>query len=133
MSTKLVQASSCKPGSYVVIDDVACKVVSTDISKPGKHGATKMRMVATGLLDNKRREIVMPASDNIAVPIIEKKGAQVLSVTGDMANVMDEETYETFDLQIPEELKESCVPNAKIMYWDILGEKVMKQLKSAAE
>lgn len=133
MATKLVQANSVKTGSYIVIDDAACRVVSTDTSKPGKHGSAKVRIVAVGLLDDKRREIVSPATDNVPVPIIEKKTAQVLSVSGDMANVMDEETYETFDLKVPDELKESVTPNAKVIYWIIMGEKVMKQLKSAGE
>jgi len=133
MTTKLVSAGTSKVGSYVVIDGAACRVVSADTSKPGKHGSAKIRIVATGLLDSKRRETVMPVSDNIEVPIIEKKTAQVLNVTGDMANIMDDESYETFDLKIPDELKETVVPNCKILYWIILGEKVMKQLKSGAD
>ncbi|RJQ21902.1 translation initiation factor IF-5A [Candidatus Woesearchaeota archaeon] len=133
MSTKVVGAGSVKEGSFIVIDGVACKVVSAETSKSGKHGHAKARIMAIGLLDNKKREIVMPASDNVDVPIIEKKSAQVLSVTGDMANVMDDESFETFDLKIPEELKESVVPNCKILYWTILGERVMKQLKGGAE
>jgi len=133
MSIKVVGAGSIKEGSFIIVDGVACKAVSTDTSKSGKHGHAKVRIVAVGILDNKKREIVMPAHDNVEVPIIEKKSAQVLSVVGDMANVMDEESYETFDLQIPDELKESVVPNCKILYWIILGEKVMKQLKGGAE
>jgi translation initiation factor 5A len=53
----------------------------------------------------------------------------VLSVSGDTANVMDAESYETFDLKIPEELKADVVEGAKVLYWIILGEKVMKQIK----
>ena len=64
-----------------------------------------LRLVAIGLMDNKKRELVMPAHDNVEVPIIDKMTAQVLSVVGDIANVMDETTFETFDLKIPEELK----------------------------
>ncbi len=133
MTTKVAGAGSIKEGSFIVIDGVACKVVNAEISKSGKHGHAKARIVAIGILDNKKREIVMPAHDNVEVPIIEKKSAQVLSVSGEMANVMDEETYETFDLKIPEELKASVVPNCKVLYWIILGEKVMKQLKGGAE
>lgn len=128
-----MSAGSVKEGSFIVIDGVACKVVSAETSKSGKHGHAKARIVAIGLLDNKKREIVMPSSDTVDVPIIEKKSAQVLSVTGDMANVMDDESFETFDLKIPEGLKESVVPNCKILYWTILGERVMKQLKGGAE
>lgn len=133
MSTKVVGAGSVKEGSFIVIDGVACKVSSAETSKSGKHGHAKARIVAIGLLDNKKREIVMPAHDNVEVPLIEKRSAQVLSVSGDLANVMDEETFETVDIKVPEELKETVVPNCKVIYWIILGEKVMKQLKGGSD
>lgn len=133
MTTKVVGAGTLKEGSYIVIDNAACRVATTDTSKSGKHGHAKVRIVAIGLLDNKKREIVLPAHDNVEVPLIEKKSAQVLSVTGDTANVMDDETFETFDISIPEELKGTIVPNCKVLYWIILGEKVMKQLKAGVE
>ena len=133
MSTKVVGAGSVKEGSFIVVDGVACKVINAETSKSGKHGHAKARIVAVGLLDEKKREIVLPAHDNVESPIIEKKGAQVLSVSGDIANVMDEETFETFDLKIPDELKDSVLPNSKILYWVILGEKVMKQIKGGGE
>ncbi len=133
MSTKVVGAGTIKEGSYIIIDGVACKVANAETSKSGKHGHAKARIVAIGLLDNKKREIVLPAHDNVEVPLIEKKSAQVLSVSGDTANVMDDVTYETLDLKIPEELKGTVVPGCKVLFWIIMGEKVMKQLKSGVE
>lgn len=117
-------------GNYVVIDGVASIVSDTQTSRPGKHGHAKVRLTAVGMIDGKKRELVMPGHDNIDVPIIEKKTAQVLSVTNDTANVMDAETFETFDLKIPEELKEGCREGASILYWIILNDKVMKQIKA---
>ena len=131
MATKIVGASSIKAGSFLVVDGVACKVVDSQVSKSGKHGHAKIRIVAIGLIDDKKREIVMPGGDNVEVPIIEKKNAQVLSVANDMANVMDMESYETFNLKIPEELKGKVVENSQVLYWDIMGEKVMKSVKGA--
>ena len=133
MTTKVVQAGSIKEGSYIVVDNAACRVVSSVHGKGGKHGAAKMRIVSVGILDGKKRDIVMPASDNIHVPIIEKRSAQVLSVAGDMANIMDMESYETFDLEIPEEMRGKVVDGCQVLYWVVLGQKVMKQLKSGAE
>jgi translation initiation factor 5A len=127
--TKLQSVGSLQKGSYIVIDGVACKVVSTATSRPGKHGHAKVNLMAVGLIDGKKRNIVLPGHDNVEVPIIEKKTAQVLSVSGDTANVMDSETYETFDLEIPEELKGSVVEGCSVLYWLILTEKVMKQVK----
>lgn len=133
MSTKVVGAGTLKEGSYIMIDGAPCKIASTDTSKSGKHGHAKVRIVAIGLLDDKKREVVMPAHDNVEVPLIEKKSAQVLSVTGDMANVMDEATFETFDLKIPDDMKEHVVSNCKVIFWIIMGEKIMKQLKQGAD
>ncbi len=117
-------------GNYVVIDGVASIVSDTQTSRPGKHGHAKVRLVAVGMIDGKKREIVMPGHDNIDVPIIEKKTAQVLSIVGDTANVMDSESFETFDLKIPEELKDTCREGSNILYWVILNDKVMKQVKA---
>ena len=131
MSKKVVGVNTIKVGSFIIIDDVACKVTSCESSKSGKHGHAKYRIVAVGLLDGKKREILRPSGENVEVPIIDKKTAQVLSVTGDTANVMDVESYETFDLKIPEEFKGQVVEGANVLFWVILGEKVLKQVKGA--
>ena len=129
MTTKNVSAGSIQKGSYIMIEGVACRVVDTQTSKPGKHGHAKIRISAMGIIDEKKRIVVMPGHDNVDVPIIEKKTAQVLSIQNDVANVMDSETYETFDLKIPEELKEQVVEGCSVLYWQILNDKVMKQIK----
>lgn len=127
--TKLQSVGSLQKGSYIVVDGAACKVVSTATSRPGKHGHAKVNLMAVGLIDGKKRNLVLPGHDNVEVPIIEKKTAQVLSVSGNTANVMDSETYETFDLEIPEELQGKVVEGCSVLYWLILTEKVMKQIK----
>lgn len=129
MATKTVGGNDLKVGSYIIIEGAACKIVDIQISRPGKHGHAKMRIEGMGIMDNKRRIIVMPAHDNIEVPIIEKKTAQVLSVHGSIANVMDVETYETFDFTVPEELKAACIPGVSVLYWKVLEDKLMKQVK----
>ena len=130
MATKMGSVGSLQKGNYVIIDGAACKVVDTQTSRPGKHGHAKVRLSAVGLIDEKKRVVVMPGHDNIEVPIVEKKSAQVLSISGDTANVMDSESYETFDLKIPEELKGQVVEGCNVLYWVILNDKVMKQVKS---
>jgi len=129
MTTKIQSVGSLQKGSYVILDGAACKVADMQVSRPGKHGHAKVRLTAVGLVDGKKRVTVMPGHDNVDVPIVEKKSAQVLSIQGDAANVMDSESYETFDLAIPEELKGEVVEGVNVMYWVILNDKVMKQVK----
>lgn len=128
--TKKGEVSGLTKGSYVVFGGAACKVADIQISRPGKHGHAKARITAVGLLDGKKRVEVMPGHDKVDVPIVGKKTAQVLSIIGDKANVMDMESYETFDLDIPNELKNEVTGGCTILYWEILDDKVMKQVKS---
>lgn len=123
-------AGSLQKGNYVVMDGVACIVSDVSISRPGKHGHAKVNFSGVGLLDGKKRNMVMPGSDNVEIPIIDKRNAQVLSIHGSSCNVMDSETYESFDLDIPTELSDSLKEGVTVLYWVILGEKVMKQIKN---
>ncbi len=133
MTTKLVEPGTIKIGGYIVIDGEACKVVDTSVSRPGKHGHAKFRIVAVGLIDGKKRDIVMPGHDKIEVPMVEKNTAQILSLSGTTANVMDTDSYETFDLEIPEELRDKLSEGTQVIYWEILGKKVMKQIKGGSD
>lgn len=123
------QVTSLKKGSYIIIDGIACIVRDIQTSKPGKHGHAKCRIEAIGMIDGQKKIIVKPGHEKIDVPIVEKKTAQVLSISGDTVNVMDMVSYETFDLKIPEELKKDIKEGSQVLYWIILDQKVIKQLK----
>lgn len=122
-------AGSLKPGRYVMIDDVPCVVRNIEIAKTGKHGHAKCRIEAISLINDEKKIIISPAHDKVDVPIVDKRDAQVLSIAGDKANVMDMTSYETFDLKIPEELKDKLKEGVQIMYWSMMGQKVIKQVK----
>ncbi|MFH1276273.1 MAG: translation initiation factor IF-5A [Candidatus Woesearchaeota archaeon] len=126
---KLVSVGTLKKGDTIILDGAPCRITDTATSRPGKHGHAKVNLTAVGMLDGKKRQIVMPGHDRVEAPIVEKKNAQVLSVSGNMANVMDVETYETFDMEIPEELKNDVKEGVEVLYWVLMGAKVMKQVK----
>ena len=129
MATTRTVIKSLQPGRYVVIDDEPCKVLSVTTSVPGKHGGAKARLEAIGLFDNKRRSVVKPASAEIDVPIVEKKTGQVVAIMGNMAQIMDMETYETFESPIPDELKDKIAQGGEILYWVVMGRKMLVQVK----
>lgn len=136
MEKKLTNASSLKKGSYVLIDDNACVVREVSMSKPGKHGHAKARIVAIDMITGSKKEIVKPGHDNVEVPIIAKQNAQVLSIEGNNVMLMDNESFENLeaDLEIADEdVKGKVAIGQVIQYWDIGGKIVIKQIKEDAE
>jgi translation initiation factor 5A len=127
---KVMQAiKNLKPGNYIVIDGVPCRVEKVTTSVSGKHGAAKTRVEAIGVFDGTRRSIVKPSDEEVEVPILQRKKAQVLAVTGNIAHLMDSQTFEELQLEIPEERKNEVKEGAEIEYFEILGIKTLKPLK----
>ena len=130
MVLRLITGTGAKPGTTILWEGVPCIVKSNDQSKTGKHGSMKCRMEVVGIFDKKKRIGVIPGDEKIEVPLIEKKRAQVLSVNMDAnnVNVMDLESFETFDLPFAEELKDELAPEKQVEYWDVEGQKVVMRV-----
>jgi translation initiation factor 5A len=59
----------------------------------------------------------------VSVPIIDKRSAQIISIMGENVQLMDLETYETFEMKIPDEFKDQLQPGSEILYLEALGRK----------
>ena len=107
MAREQTEVRELQEGNYVMINDVPSKITSYSTSKPGKHGSAKARVEGTGVFDSQKRNFTQPVDAKVWVPIINRKGGQVISVQGDDMQVMDLETYETFTMRIPDGLDPS--------------------------
>jgi len=101
---KFAQAGTLKPGKYVLIDDEVCQVKSTEKSKPGKHGAAKVRVVAFNIFTGQKRGLLKGTDVEVEVPMIVKQNGQVVSVIGNVVQVMDMETFAIYDAAKPEDI-----------------------------
>lgn len=127
MADKVIK--NLKKGGFILIDGVPCEIVSINISKSGKHGAAKARVEGMGMFDGRRRSIIKPADAKVQVPILNKKQAQVLAITGDKVQLMDLTDYSTFDLDIPKSMKGELKSGEEIMYYEIEGKKTLESPK----
>jgi len=112
----LNEVRNLRPNGYIIIDDEPCKISSISKSKPGKHGEAKARIEAVGLFDGAKRTVVHPVKHKVGVPMIDKRQGQVITATGEMAQVMDLETYETFDMLVDAEYQGKLEPGQEINY-----------------
>jgi len=120
---QLAEIRTLKVNRYMIIDDEPCKIMSISTSKPGKHGEAKARIEAIGIFDKQKRSIVKPVKHKVHVPIIDKRNAQVVALMGSNVQLMDLETYETFEMPIPDEYKDQLEPGKEISYLEALGRK----------
>lgn len=138
---RMEETGHIKLGQYIIIEGVPSKVVDILRSAPGKHGHAKCRISAVGVFDDKKRVVLKPAHSQLEVPLIDKKNGQIIAVatktkqTPDgtieikVANVMDSDTFETFEIEVPTELVDKAVEGKGIVYWEILGKRIMRELK----
>ncbi len=121
---ELAEVRTLRVNRYMIINDEPCKIMSISTSKPGKHGESKARIEAIGIFDGQKRSVVHPVKHKVHVPMIDKRSAQILSLMGkDVVQLMDLETYETFEMSIPDEFKGKLAPGNEILYLQALGKK----------
>ena len=126
MVLKIINATEARIGTNILIDGVAYTIKKIDISKTGKHGHSKCRVEASGIINNQKKVFVIPGHDRFEVPIVNKKKGQVLSI-GDKVSIMDLESFETLEVACPEEVKEEIKESNNVEYWDVEGEKIIKR------
>jgi translation initiation factor 5A len=63
--------------------------------------------------------------------MIEKRSGQVVSVVGETVQLMDLESYETFETEMPKEgeLKGKLTPGAEIEYWKVFDRIKLARVK----
>lgn len=123
MPTEQAEVRTLKEGRYMNIEDEPCKILSISTSKPGKHGEAKARIEALGMFDGNKRSVVYPVKHKVQVPLIDKRNAQIVSLMGAEVQLMDLETYELFQLPIPDDLKDSLKPGEEIQYMVVMDRK----------
>ena len=137
MSTRPTEANSIKRGSYVLADEEPCQVIDLSHSKTGKHGHAKIRMEVIGLFDKKKRSLVMPSTNRVQVPIIDKRNAQVITIEGEEMSVMDKESYETISIPKPSKEEHLAKLNeivgagktAEVEYWIVMNRFIVNRVK----
>ncbi len=130
MSEKIfASAKDLKEGKYVLIEDIPCRIVEIETSKPGKHGAAKMRVTAIGIFNGQKKTLLTPSDQDVEVPIIERKNVQIMSVSGKTVQVMDAETYEIYDLGLPDELLANAAAGKEAEVLQAMGRRKMERIK----
>jgi translation initiation factor 5A len=115
----------------MMVDDEPCRVISMDKSKPGKHGAAKARIIAVGFFSGRKKDVTMPADRMVDVPVIDKRSATVIADLGENYQLMDAESFETYELPKPTdpEIVDKIQLNVEVEVWEIMGKRAVTRVK----
>ena len=128
MTTTIQEIRSLKVGRYLVVDDAPCRIVEYTVSKPGKHGEAKARIVAVGIFDGTKRSLVHPVKHKVHVPQVDNRKGQVLNRQRSEVQFMDLEPWETFTIpmgDIPTEFQGSLEPGGEIRFLQAMGRRLV--------
>ncbi|HLC77520.1 MAG TPA: translation initiation factor IF-5A [Candidatus Nanoarchaeia archaeon] len=128
MVLKIIDATEAKVGTNIMLEGETYTIKKMDVSKTGKHGHAKVRLEAVGIINENKKVFVVPGHERFDVPLINKRKGQVLSV-GDKVSLMDLESFETLEMNCPEELKSSIQENVNVEYWDVEGKMIIKRIQ----
>jgi translation initiation factor 5A len=124
-----LEARELKEGRFMLIDDEPCKIDSIEKSKPGKHGASKLRIEARSIFTNAKRTYLGSVADKVWVPTVDRRAGQLLSFHGGVAQIMDKDSFETFDIQVPEEFAEGLVAGGDVSYIIAMERKMITKMQ----
>ncbi len=120
-------------------DQEPCLIKGIERSKSGKHGHAKVRVVCVGMFDNNKRSFTIPSGHMVEVPEIIKGNAQINFIEDLSINIMNLESYESFDVNWPqdEELKNklkelqtnpSKISTTQVEYWQLAGKTLINRV-----
>ncbi len=135
MSVNYATLGELSKGSYIVIDGEPCRIVEISRAKTGKHGSAKAHIVAISVFTGQKKTFVAPVDTRVQVPVIEKRLGQILADMGDQVQIMDLETYDTFEVEKPsddESLAAKLQPGITVEYWLIMGKPKIMRIRSGS-
>ncbi len=139
LSIRRTEIQKLKTGQFLMVENEPCVIKSTERSKSGKHGHAKVRVVCVGMFDKNKRSLTIPSGHVVEVPEIIKGNAQINFIEDSSINIMNLETYESIDVDWPEDeglnkkLKDlqvnpDNISTTQVEFWQLAGKTLINRV-----
>jgi len=94
-----------KKGDAVVMDDRPCKIVEKNVSKPGRHGITRARLVVLDVFTSRKMDHIYKQADKLEIPILQTQEYCVLDIDAELKTMqlLNETTAEIRTIALPQD------------------------------
>lgn len=122
-------ANELREGKYLLVDGIPCRIVNIETSKSGKHGGAKMRITAIGVFEGQKKVLLTPGDQNVEVPIIKRRNVLIMNVSGKVADVMDLESNEQYNIEIPDDLVANAASGKEAEVLEAMDRRKIERIK----
>lgn len=99
----MAEAKDVKAGDWIIFNREPYRVKRKEIVTAGTHMHSKTKLIMQGLFSTGEKSNVYGHHDKLDLAELEFKTGQVISVSGNKCQVMDNRTYEVFDADLKED------------------------------
>ena len=105
--------------------------IFVDIADEIGDAVAKARIVGMSAFTGQKKSLISPVDSRVEVPMIDKRTGQIISISGNLVQMMDMESYSTFESPMPDdaELRGSLAAGVEVEYWDVLGRRMIVRRK----
>ncbi|OQE16755.1 hypothetical protein PENSTE_c023G10370 [Penicillium steckii] len=100
--TSKMTCSSARKSGYILIKGRPCKIVELSSSNTGKHGHSKVHLVALDIFTGKKLEDVVPSTHEVEVPHISRTEYKLNGIDGGKLQLSDNQGNNKDDVALPE-------------------------------
>ena len=95
-------ANTVRKGDVAMLKGHACKIVDFSSSKPGKHGAAKIKFCGLDVFDGKKYEEIISSTHNIDIPYLYRSEFTLVDVNEEgYLTLMDGDGNCREDMKLP--------------------------------
>jgi len=118
----MAAASDLKRGICFRYKGDILRVTRKELVAYGTHSHTKLKLFVQNVFGSGEKIINMMHHDKVDILEVIKKSAQVIALLPDKVQVMDTQSYETFDAIADKELLEQLTEGNEVIYVDLDGQ-----------
>ena len=117
----MTEAKDLKKGSYILHNGEVLRVIKKETVAYGTHSHSKTKLYLVGLTSRGEKNINMMHHDKVEELNIIRKAGQVISKSENKIQIMDQQSFETFDATIDADLLSEIVEGDQVTFIDHNG------------
>jgi translation elongation factor P/translation initiation factor 5A len=118
----MASAGDVERGKYIEYKREILQVIRKEVMSCGKHSHSKLHFTVCKLDGSSEKEIVLSHNDPVEIIDIMKRQATLISKGELVSQIMDRDSYETFDARCERDLLNDLIEGEEVIYINYNGD-----------